>query len=706
MQPFNVIISLLSIFITTQVMAVNDALWQVMPPASRASSGPVSEQFYQVDEISLKQYLSRADVEGRPAPSSQITLPLANGRIETFSLELSPIMAPELAAKFPEIQTYKVHGIDNPHASGRLSMTPKGFHGMITSPSGSVYIDPTHTNTYEVYARKSQHPTEPFNCGVAGHNHESPVGESYRPYSLRTAGSLNKYRLALAATTEYVIAAGGTKDAAMSKIVTTINRVNQIYERDLAIRLELVGNNSLLLYIGDDPYTNLSDALTLTDNQANIDSVIGFANYDIGHVFTTSGGGVAQVGSVCSSIKAQGVTGLGNPFNEIFYIDYVAHEIGHQFSAEHTFNGTSNSCGLGNREADFAVEPGSGSTIMGYAGICNAENIQSNSDAVFHAGSIGLINNFTTTGLGASCGSIHSITNNDNQPVANAGNDFTIPTITPFILSGSGSDNDGDTLSYAWDQMDTGTATDSLTHGTDLGDNPLFRSHIPQAESFRYFPRLDTVLNGNTDKAETLPTQPRNLNFTLTVRDGKSGIAQDQMIVTTEPSSVGPFAVTSHENSFPPLAGGSSQNVTWSVGNTNSSPINCATVNVDLMKFDNFKSSYCEERLITAADNTGTVSVTLPDEDIDVARFKISCSDNIFYALSTADLSVQGATTAEVNCHSVLPNEESHDNVAVTIESDGTSLGGSTGGDSGSMGIFWLLSLFPLALLRRKAGIL
>lgn len=680
-------------------VVADDLLWQPLAsPAQRNASVSSAQHLFRVDEIRLKQLLSRAEYEGSPAASSEISLPVENGEIERFTLELSPIMEPELAAKYPDIQTYKVHGIDNPHASGRLSMTPKGFHGMITSPDGTFYIDPDgENNRYKSFKRADRSSTS-FSCGVKAHNHDSPVGIRHRQTSLRTAGNLQVYRLALAATGEYVTAAGGTKLAAMSEITQAINRVNQIYERDLAIRLELVGNNNLLLYLDAavDPYTNASNSFSLSDNQANIDKVIGSANYDIGHLFTTSGGGIAQVGSVCTSLKAQGLTGHGNPFTDAFYIDYVAHEIGHQFNAEHTFNATSGSC-HGNRWGPSAFEPGSGSTIMAYAGICTGENIQSHSDAVFHAGSIAQIDGYTTTGNGYDCASILSVSN--AAPTVDAGNDYVIPRKTPFMLSATAQDSDlSDTLSYSWDQMDAGSATTSASLGNDLTDNSLFRSYLPANENFRHFPALGTTLRNQYDDSEVLACKTRDLNFRVTVRDGKSGMAQDDVVVSVDNGS-GPFKVTSF-NSGQNLSPGLYV-IEWDVANTNRSPVNCANVDISLLNFNVSRTRYSETLIAGGIANNGSHSISVPNLSNLRSRFKVQCSDNIFYDISDADLNLTGSTAVtaydkEVFYNSaglVLFNEPSE--VCETEQP-------RSGGGSGAVNLLWLGLLLPLGLLRRR----
>ncbi len=699
----------------------SENLWQEVSSAHR-SAVPQSQSahYYKSNTQTLKQILSRAAMEGGAGLDSRIELPLANGQITQFQLTESPVMAPELAAKYPEIKTYKVTGIENPLISGRLSYTTKGFSAMISTPSDTHYLDPTDDGLFRASSKSFSNPGEPFKCGVVGHNFGSPVTTMTLAArtARRVAGSMRLYRLAVAATAEYVDKVGGTKAAALSEIVKTINRVNEIYQRDLGVKLELVANNDRIIFdVGTnaDPYSDPAFGLEvlLDENQKTLDARIGSANYDIGHVFSTGGGGIASVGSVCSKgYKAQGATGLigGAGAGDQFYIDYVAHEMGHQFGADHTFNGTTDSCSGTNRNPATAFEPGSGSSIMAYAGLCGAENLQSNSDAVFHAGSLSQINQFTTSGGGEVCGSLQSITNNYSQPVVIAGSDYTIPTQTPFVLTATATDADGDTLSYTWDEMDAGTATsydvtdDAIpeTFGTDLGDNALFRSYLPQAQPERYFPRLDSVLSSSSIVGETEPTTTRALKFTLTVRDGKGGQAQDSLVIHTIDTSSS-FSVISDSVSNPILDTTIPHAVTWNVGDTDSSPINCQYVNIDLLKFDANKTTYCEENLITNTANNGSASVILPNEYIPKARFKVSCANNVFYALSSGDLTINAGIPANVSCKSVVP--ENQEQTAPQIDIDPNTnyiIEESSDSGGGAMSIYGLLCLLTLYGFRRR----
>jgi len=425
------------------------------------------------------------------------------------------------------------------------------------------------------------------------------------------------------------------------------------------------------------------------ENQRVITSIIGAANYDIGHVFGTGGGGYGYYGVVCNdSWKSKGATNGFNSSNDESTIDLLAHEIGHQFNARHTFNGTTNFCG-GNRTAGSAFEPGSGSTIMAYSGFCGAENIQYGTDAMFHAKSIESIENFTTQGHGASCAS-SVVIDNPNQPSVIAGSQFVIPISTAFALSAAGIDDDGDALSYTWDQVDNGHATDKESYGTDMKDNPLMRSFLPRSTRSRFFPQLKSWFKGNSSKAETLPTRGRKLKFRTSVRDGKGGFDSDDTTIITV-SDAGPFRINSHSSSSI-LSGGDIQTLNWDVANTNKPPVNCSSVEIDLLMLDAQNKNYCIEPLALEAPNTGYATVRLPDLNIPNARFRVSCSDNIFYAVSSADLGIRGSNPANTDCHSVESESEIREN-RNSYNTDGGDEDNSnkfSGGGGGSGGILYL----------------
>lgn len=588
-----------------------------------------------------------------------ITIPLPDGTSARFHIWESAVMEPALAAKYPGIKTFTGQGIDDPTANIKLDITPMGFHAMIVSPAtGVVFIDPFAQGNslhYISYNKKDFKKTGVFA--------ELPPIKNNR-LANRVAGTDNElagtcvgtqlrtYRLALAATGEYTVKQGGTVAAAHAAMVTSINRVNGVYERELSIRMVLVANNDLLIYTNGttDPYTNTDGEEMLDENQANVTTVIGNANYDIGHVFSTGGGGVAVLGCVCSSTdKAKGVTGSSNPVGDPFDIDYVAHEMGHQFNANHTFNSVLGSCN-GNGESITNAEPGSGSTIMAYAGICLGDNLQANSDPFFHAVSFSEIANFSVNGAGNGCA---AKTNTGNiPPVVNAGTDYIIPRSTPFSLVGSATDANGDVLTYSWEQVNVGGPPG--TYNNPVGDAPLFRSFIPQSVPTRFFPALTDVINNTTTKGELLPAYGRTLNFRLTARDnraGGGGVCNDENMVTVN-NTAGPFLVTYPNTTGISLQVNDFAVITWDPSGTSFAPINCTNVKIELSTNGGLTFPIT---LSASTANDGVEEIIVPNNITTQARIRISAIGNIFYDMSNANFSIQNSGTIEFVLNNPLP---------------------------------------------------
>jgi hypothetical protein len=375
----------------------------------------------------------------------------------------------------------------------------------------------------------------------------------------------------------------------------------------------------------------------LSQNQSNLDAVIGAGNYDIGHVFGTAGGRMAAVGVVCSSgLKARGETGMYPPTGDGFWVDYVAHEIGHQFGATHTFNSTNSGCS-GNRTASTAYETGSGSTIMAYAGVCGSDNLQSHSSPCFHAASFDQIMTFVTTG-GGSAGGTTTFTGN-HVPVISPGTNYTIPAGTPFSLTASGNDPDGDSLTWSWEERDLGPA--AALAAADNGSSPLFRSFSPALSSCRTFPQLSDILNNTTTPGERLPTTNRTMNFRATARDNRAGggglaSADVQVAVTT---TAGPFRLTSPATA---VAWSGARTVTWNVAGTTNAPITAARVNIFLSTNGGVLFPIT---LAANVPNNGSQMVVLPNISTTTARIKVQAADNIFFDISRSNFSITPAPT-------------------------------------------------------------
>ncbi len=598
-----------------------------------------------LDIAALEQILASAPLEhGRdltkPPGSDEVllSLPLPDGDFGRFSIVEAPIMEPGLAARFPQLKTYRGQGVGDPTATVRFDLTPAGFHAMILSPAGRVYIDPYGRDDSEHYisywARDATRSDQSYSCGVT-EQASSGLVKSYRASKGDSGATLRTYRTVVAATGEYTVFHGGTVAQGQAAIVTAMNRVNEIYEQEVAIRMVLVANNDLVVYTdgATDPYTNDNGSAMLGENQANLDAVIGSANYDIGHVFSTGGGGIASLRVPCTAGKARGVTGLPAPTGDPFWVDFVAHEMGHQWGGNHTFNGDDGSCAGGNRNGPTAYEPGSGSTIQAYAGICGSQNLQSASDPYFHGISLDEIIAYSTTGNGDTC-AVPTATGN-SPPAVDAGAAYTIPLDTPFELCGGGTDPDLDPLTFGWEEFDLGPAG---APDNPVGDAPIFRSFNPTVSPCRTFPRLSDLVTGTLAIGELLPTYARTMNFRLTARDNRSGGGgvNDDATTVTVSDAAGPFRVTA-PNTLISLAQGVPTTVTWDVAATDQAPVSCATV--DILLSTDGGLTY-PTTLAAGVANSGSQSVNLPDDAIFEARIQVRCASSIFFDISDVNFGI------------------------------------------------------------------
>lgn len=596
---------------------------------------------FTLDNAAFQELVRRAPMEFTEAHRNtplMLTIPRPDGAFETFEVAESPIMELGLALKFPEIRTYIGQGIDNPAANARFDWTPAGFHASVRSPDGSYFVDPHYRNdteTHVSYFRRDYQRPSGFLCGFDGLFESAPPPAHLRDTGdMRTGDALRVYRAAIATTGEYTIFHGGTVVLGMAAVVTAINRVNQVYENEFAIRLVLVADNDRIIYTNpaSDPYSNNDLFAILSQNQSNLDAVIGNANYDIGHVFGT--GTAAVGGRLCDNpTKARAVTGISSPIGDLFWVDYVCHELGHQFDGAHTHNGVLGPCGP-NRVVTSAYEPGSGSTILSYAGICGADNLQPQGDSFFHVRSLNQVRAFTRTGPGRTC-AVEVVTGN-TPPRADAGPARTIPARTPFELLGEGFDADGDALTYSWEQLDLGPAQ-SMSGQTDNGSSPLFRSFIPATDPLRTFPRLEDLLSNTVRVGELLPTTSRTMNFRLTVRDNRAG-GGGTAIASTQVTSVaeaGPFRVTAPNTN---VLWSGVREVTWDVAGTNVAPINTANVNIRLSTDGGLTFP---TTLATAVPNNGSALVLLPNISTSTARIRVEGAGNIYFDVSDNNFRIE-----------------------------------------------------------------
>lgn len=596
---------------------------------------PKESVVYEVNLDKIKSDLSKVPQRFSTDESHIVTFPNSDGQFKEYIVQEASVMEPELQAKYPELRSYIGWQKNHPENTIRFSITPEeGISIMYYDGWKVSYLDKLTKNhsQYQLYKRENLPANDRlFKCEVESLKQEIPVDLTSKA-PLVSDGQFRTYRLALSATGEYTTFHGGTVANALAAMVVTMTRVNGVYEKTISVTMVMVANNNLLIYTNSatDPYTNGNPSAMITQNQTNTDLVIGTANYDIGHVFGTNSGGLAGLGVICTGSKARGVTGSGAPVNDAFDIDYVAHEMGHQFGGNHTFRASTSSCS-GNANNSTAFEVGSGSTIMAYAGICGVNNVQANSDAYFHSASVNEMYNVIRRATDCSV----KTSNNNQVPTADAGADYVIPFSTPFVLTGVGTDPDSNPITYLWEQLDNQNGAQPPVSTATGG--PVYRSLFPTTSPSRYFPVMSSILaNDLVPKWEVTPSVARTLNFSLLVNDNKATgnqAARDLMLVTV--ANTGPFKVTSQTTNIGYNAA-NSITVTWNVAGTNAAPINTAQVQIFLSK-DNgatFTTS------LGTFPNNGSASVTLPNENIASARLMVKAVNNIYFALNSSFFSV------------------------------------------------------------------
>ncbi len=629
------------------------------------ASVPSDFILFALDIQNLKNQLQLAPLDLSNIDSNVIlSFPNADGSLNAYKIFKAPVLENELSKKFPNINSYSGKGIDDPTATIRFSLTMFGFHAMILSGQReTTYID-TFTkdlNNYIVYYKSSVSRTRDFECKSQNLNTNALDNTTNFVNNQKIGdGKFRQFRLAMACTIEYasfhVNQAGlgsGTlvqkKAAVLAAMGVTMTRVNGIFERDMAMRLTLIGTNDLIIFITSDNFSNDDADLLIDESQAQITSIIGSNNFDIGHTVSTGGGGLASTSPCDNGSKASGITGQSAPVGDPFDIDFVIHEMGHQFGANHTFR---NSCG-GNVNGPTAVEPGSGSTIMAYAGIC-APNVQNNSDSYFHTISLNEMINLVT---GLSCPVI--ITNNNVAPIVNAGLDYTIPKSTPFLLKGTATDANNSGLTYCWEQTNNNTSTQPPLATATVGVSS--RSFSPTVLPNRYMPKLATVVAGSLSSTwEVTPSVARTMNYTLTARDNNTNLGgqtgEDTMVVTVDGVS-GPFAVTSQNTTGINWLGNSSQTVTWNVAGTTANGVNTAQVTI-ILSTDNgvtFATS-----LLANTANDGSEVITVPNNVTSSnCRIMVQSVGNIFYAVNTTRFAIApnlGTARFGLNNFNLYPN--------------------------------------------------
>jgi hypothetical protein len=648
---------------------------------TRPVGGREGQRYFTLNREGLAALL----IQVRPAEAGEaqveLPLPLPDGSTIRFLIAETPVLEPALAEKYPEIRTYSGRASDDPTTTMRGILTPQGFEAMVLKPDRLITIHPGRAGNgqstlsgYYVSSdeQMTQNKLRPIRCEVRddGVNVTQDLlrEENQAGRAVSIGGTLRTYRIALGATWEYAERfGGGTVAGTVAAMAGLLNRANGIYERELAIRFQLVDAPSLI-YSAEQGFSAGSDPFTAGSMNANLTRfgqimlLFGNDRYDIGHLLDWGASGVANVGVACRNplfageiFKALGVSALSHDLGDKGNLNLFAHELGHQFGAKHSFNGTVSTCGFsGERAADTAFEPGSGSTVMSYGGLCESDNLTSYASGSirFHFGSIAqIINYIETTG---NC--FNSQATSNNPPVVDGGLDYTIPRRTPFELQATGSDPDvvdrlG--LTYVWEQIDPGLIFPNPPY-TDRDDSPdttrpIFRSYEPSTSRARFFPSREYILNsantppemsGGYRVAESLPNIGRVLNFGVMLRDnrpGGSGLSIDRVALTVAPNA-GPFTITS-PNAPVEWATGTDQPIQWDVAGTDLSPVNCAQVQIAL-SIDGGETFPII--LLAVTPNDGQQIVRIPAGTVTTrARIRVAAVGNIFFDINDADLTIR-----------------------------------------------------------------
>ncbi len=605
------------------------------------------------------------DLTNAAAVGNIISLPLPDGQTGRFKIWETSIFHPNMSARYPQLKSYRGIGIDDIGTAVRMAVSPKGVHLAFHTPTGDIYVDPYtngETGRYiSYYTRDHLSNSQPASCGFK--DTEAPLNDPGYGHvdgepqaNLNTAGGpveMREFRVALSCSGEFAQGHGGTVESVLADYQIAMNRLNLIYEQTMATRFTLIDGLEAVLYLdpATDPFaTGTVGTSMLGENALNLNLVIGEDNFDLGHVFT---GGCSDVGGVvsgrvCGEFKGAGVTCHGSPNIIAIVANIMAHEIGHQLSAGHTWNGCPPS--VDQYASGSAWEPGSGTTIMSYAGTCGMDNnVDGGGDEYFHGGSIDQMSNYIRNGP-AICGTNIVTANNFPDVTATVEDGFFIPISTPFELNVVAEDIDGDALTYCWEQRDLGPYGEL---GFPELSAPLFRSFPPNTGSNRIFPGMQTIVQGGMDRREILPTYSRVMNFSCTVRDNNpliGGVSQAYVSFRAT-DTAGPFLVT-FPNGSNQLEVGSFHQITWDVANTDQSPVNCQKVNILLSLDGGFTYP------ITLAEdvvNDGDYGIIIPDEVSNNARIMVRAADNIFFDISNTNFNIIPPSQPG---YSLLPSDE------------------------------------------------
>ena len=624
-------------------------------------SYPAAFKLFNLNADPFRQELFSVAGINRSKHSTVISLPNADGNLEEFEVVEASNFEPDLQAQFPEIRAYSGKGITDKYATLKLSISPQGIQTMVfRTESDNEFIEPYSKDhkAYSVFRSHRDKGKLPWTCTTDEKQMAANINRQISGTNLSgsSTGVLKTMRLAQSCNGEYANYFGAFSSADVAKVLAaynaTLTRCNGCYERDLALHLNLIANTTAVIYYNPatDPYSTTLSQWN-AQLQSTLTSVIGEANYDIGHMFGATGGGgnAGCIGCVCvDGKKGSGITSPADaiPQGDNFDIDYVVHEVGHQLGANHTFS-------MSNEGTGQQKEIGSGITIMGYAGI-TAQDVAPHSIDIYHETSIAQIQANLAT---KTCPVSTNISANNAAPVIAAVSNYTIPISTPFALIGAASDANADALTYCWEQNDNSstTGTGSVASPTKT-TGPNWLSFSPAVSGTRTFPRLSTILAGlyvtgplpggdAGANIEALSSVSRTLNFRLTVRDNhtyssSAPVAIDQTaftdVVVTVTNTSGPFQVTSPDTNIT-WSAGSTATVTWSVNGTNAGSVNCTAVNI-LLSTDGGLSF--PTVLASATPNDGAEVITVPSLPGTTNRIKVEAAGNIFFDISNTNFTI------------------------------------------------------------------
>ncbi|SEW20327.1 reprolysin-like metallopeptidase [Luteibacter sp. 329MFSha] len=647
---------------TASMSATAASLWRdgptVSTTAARAADTDMPSRYRSVilDRAGLA-----ATRSARGAAPARLELPLPDGGQTVFELEDANVLPASLAAKYPNLRSLK--GKDAAGRQVRLDIARDGVHAIVRDEAGDWMLRPESAGgsrakgaDRHIVFRRADAPMSTWteNAGIGSAATIAPGAAPFRRGAAPEGTPvLRTFRLAMTATSSYTAKMGGTIEDGLAGIVRTVNRVNAIFENDLGVHFVLAENNDRLVFPNKalDPFELAAPGAGLSDfDAANMNVLVtreklGEDAFDVGHLLDgrRDAGVAGQIGNTCMpwsgdearlhQAKAAGMTGSAHPFGDAFHVDFVAHELGHQFGAHHTFNG----CTGDHEDTDSNVEPGSGSTIMGYAGICPRNNLQAHSDPYFHAASIEQIGTWLD-GIGGECAATRP--NTAPVPVIDTtgwNKPVLVPAQTPLRLQAVASFADPRAnITYTFEQMDRGPLQPADEDLVDLRRGALFRSRPPQARGEQTFPAMDVLLgNEPAGLGDALPQYDRNLHFRLTARDNRDHrshvVSADRTVRVVDTGEA--FAIEA------PAAGtvlrrGKARQVRWNVAGTAVAPIGCPKVDIDL-SVDGGKT-FLATPLAVAVANKGRATVTLPAEMTPTrnARLRVECADGRFFALS------------------------------------------------------------------------